>query len=132
MNVNPGHSIVWLAISVCALAFLVLRSFKKNAAQVAAPSQILSNEILVNLIVVTVNKIFSGRFIVTVMMAMTYCYLVAFIITKLSDKVSGDFALGFVGGFSTSFMLILQWYFDDHKANKENPNGSSNGKSKEP
>lgn len=68
------------------------------------------------------DKILSGRFLVTVMMSLTYCYLVSFIITKLSDKVSGDFALGFVSGFSTSFMLIIQWYFDKSDEPKENSN----------
>lgn len=62
------------------------------------------------------DKITSGRFIVTVMMSLTYCYTVSFIITKLSDKISGDFALGFIGGFSTSFMLIIQWYFQRENA----------------
>lgn len=70
------------------------------------------------------DKLLSGQFLVTVMMSITYCYLVSFIVTKLSDKVSGDFALGFVGGFSTSFMLIIQWYFDkDKQMDKENGNG---------
>lgn len=66
-----------------------------------------------------IEKLTSGRFIVTIMMAVTYCQLVTFIITKLSDKVSADFALGFVGGFSTSFMLILQWYFDKETVKKD-------------
>lgn len=57
------------------------------------------------------EKITSGRFLITIMMGLTYCYLVSFIITKLSDKLTGDFALGFIGGFSTSFMLVIQWYF---------------------
>lgn len=57
------------------------------------------------------EKLTSGRFIVTIMMCTTYCYLVSFMVTKLSDKISGDFILGFIGGFSTSFVLIIQWYF---------------------
>lgn len=58
------------------------------------------------------KKITGGRFLVTIMLAITYCYLSVFMVTKLSDKITGDFVLGFLGGFSTSFMLILQWYFD--------------------
>lgn len=63
------------------------------------------------------DKIMSGRFLVTMMMCTTYCYLVAFMVTKLSDKISGDFILGFIGGFSTSFVLIIQWYFDKNDDN---------------
>lgn len=74
-----------------------------------------------------IDKILSGRYMVTLLMAVTYCYLVSFIITKLSDKVSADFALGFVGGFSTSFMLVIQWYFDE----KNNVNGRNENENKD-
>ena len=62
------------------------------------------------------RKLTSGRFLVTLMLASTYCYLAVFMVTRLSDKITGDFVLGFIGGFSTSFMLILQWYFDKEPA----------------
>lgn len=79
------------------------------------------------------EKLTSGRFIVTIMMCTTYCYLVSFMVTKLSEKISGDFILGFIGGFSTSFVLIIQWYFDKKEESNEpvktipNNNGDSNG-----
>lgn len=63
-----------------------------------------------------IRKLTSGRFLVTLMLACTYCYLAIFMVTRLSDKITGDFVLGFIGGFSTSFMLILQWYFDKEPA----------------
>lgn len=65
------------------------------------------------------KKLASGRFLVTVMLAVTYCYLSVFMVTKLSEKITGDFVLGFLGGFSTSFMLILQWYFDKDEGKQE-------------
>jgi len=67
------------------------------------------------------DKVLSGRFLVTVLMAVTYCKLATFMVTKLADKITGDFVLGFIGGFSTSFILILQWYFDKDN----NSNGGS-------
>lgn len=70
------------------------------------------------------RKLTSGRFIVTIMLACTYCFLSIFMVTKLSEKITGDFVLGFLGGFSTSFMLILQWYFDKDN----NDQGDSNDK----
>jgi hypothetical protein len=72
-----------------------------------------------------IEKLTSGRFLVTLMLACTYCFLSVFMVTKLSDKITGDFVLGFLGGFSTSFMLILQWYFDKDNA-KETVNDKSN------
>ena len=69
-----------------------------------------------------IEKLTSGRFLVTLMMASVYCFIAVHMVTKLSDKITGDFVLGFMGGFSTSFMLILQWYFDkeDTKTKEEN------------
>lgn len=72
------------------------------------------------------EKLSSGRFLVTVMLAVTYCFLSIFMVTKLSEKITGDFVLGFLGGFSTSFMLILQWYFD--KDNNGGSNAQNNSK----
>ena len=65
------------------------------------------------------EKLTSGRFLVTMMMAAVYCFLAVFMVTKLSDKITGDFVLGYMGGFSTAFMLILQWYFDKEESDKK-------------
>lgn len=73
-----------------------------------------------------VDKLFSGRFLVTIMMAGVYCFLAIFMVTKLSDKITGDFVLGYMGGFSTAFMLILQWYFDKEEIDAKSQNGGSN------
>lgn len=66
-----------------------------------------------------IDKLTSGRFLVTVMMAGVYCFLAVYMVTKLSDKITGDFVLGYMGGFSTAFMLILQWYFDKEESDNK-------------
>lgn len=59
------------------------------------------------------DKFLSGRFIVTILLAISYCvmpFVLAYLVLK--GKIEAAFFTGYLTGFCQSFLLVAKFYFE--------------------
>jgi len=66
-----------------------------------------------------VDKLMSGRFLISIMLTATYC-LMPFLIASLVwvGKVEAAFLTGYIAGLAQSVLLVIKFYFEREDRHK--------------